>query len=161
MLELENKIYKPYFITFEGGENSGKTTQSKMLYEYLLSKGIKAIHTREPGGTPEAEKICDIVVNHNINQMTEFLLCMAARYEHLYNVIIPALNNNQWVICDRFMDSTLCYQGWDVDIDQWGFYDFIDIMPEITFLMNIKPEICILRIKNKDIKLFHIDILIV
>jgi dTMP kinase len=148
----------PKFITFEGGENSGKTTQSKMLYEYLLSKGIKAIHTREPGGTPEGEKIRDIIVNSEIRPLTELLLVTAARYEHLHNVIFPALASNHWVICDRYIDSTTCYQCWDMDIATEEFYKFFSyyfVMPNITFFMDLKPEICFSRAKiNNEVNKF-------
>ncbi|NRB10834.1 MAG: dTMP kinase [Rickettsiaceae bacterium] len=102
---------KAKFITFEGGEGSGKSTQSKMLYEYLLSKNIKAIHTREIGGTPTAEKIREIIIHNELLNKSELLLVMGARYEHINKVIIPALLNDTWVICDRFIDSTACYQS--------------------------------------------------
>ena len=155
MLELENKIYKPYFITFEGGENSGKTTQSKMLYEYLISRGIKAIHTREVGGTPEAEKIREILVNSELHPISELLLVMAARYEHVTKIITPALLDNIWVICDRFIDSTICYQSYEDKLDANKIYmlhDYLmgDIYPDLTFFMDVPPEIGLLRTANRE-----------
>ena len=106
-----SQVQKPFFITFEGGEGSGKTTQSHMLYEALLSKNYKVIHTREMGGTPEAEKIRNLMLHSDILPMSELFLVMAARYEHISKLISPSLNTGQIVVCDRFLDSTACYQG--------------------------------------------------
>ena len=126
---------KPKFITFEGGEGSGKSTQSKMLYEFLVSKRIKAINTREVGGTIEAEKIRHLLVYSELLPMSELLLVMAARYEHLSKVIVPALTDGFWVICDRFVDSTACYQSGESGLT-------IDL----TFFMDIPPEIGLERV---------------
>ncbi|MDA9163874.1 dTMP kinase, partial [Rickettsiaceae bacterium] len=114
---------RPKFITFEGGEGSGKSTQSKMLHQYLLSKNIKAIHTREVGGTVEAEKIRDLLVYSELLSMSELMLVMAARYEHINKVIIPALLEGSWVICDRFVDSTACYQSGDSGLSMDDIYE--------------------------------------
>lgn len=172
----EFDIFKqPLFITFEGGEGSGKSTQSKLLYEFLLSQNIDAIHTREVGGTEEAEKIRDLLVFSDVHPMTQLLLVMAARYEHINKVILPALNEGKWVICDRFVDSSACYQAGesgltidevyemhskimhisyendaenlahrDVDIN---IYDRNEqgIMPNLTFFMDIMPDIALKR----------------
>lgn len=150
---------KPKFITFEGGEGSGKSTQSKMLYEYLLKQGIKAIQTREVGGTPEAEKIRDVLVYSELMPVSELMLVMAARYEHINKVIIPALKAGTWVICDRFIDSTACYQsgkdsGLSVEMifklhkelmkdasDENSF----GLMPHLTFFMDVPPAIGLKR----------------
>lgn len=104
------------FITFEGGEGSGKSTQSKMLYDYLESKNVNVLLTREVGGTLEAEKIRDILLHSHLLPMTELMLVMAARFEHMSKIIIPALKQGIWVICDRFIDSTAAYQGINSDI---------------------------------------------
>ncbi len=164
---------RPQFITFEGGEGSGKSTQSKMLHEYLLSKSIKSIHTREVGGTVEAEKIRHLLVYSELLPMSELMLVMAARYEHINKVIIPGLLDGSWVICDRFVDSTACYQSGSsgltlddiyelheklmtvsydneaenishpqIDIHE---YDARGIMPDLTFFMDIPPEIGLKR----------------
>lgn len=100
----------PKFITFEGGEGSGKSTQSQKLYEYLSKNNIKVILTREIGGTDIAEKLRNIVLHEKMMSISELLIIMAARYDHIINVIIPALLDGSSVICDRFLDSTACYQ---------------------------------------------------
>jgi len=161
---------RPNFITFEGGEGSGKSTQSKKLHEYLLSKNIKSIHTREVGGTPEAEKIRDVLVYSELMPVSELLLVMAARYEHINKVIIPALNDGVWVICDRFIDSTVCYQsGKESGLTVEAIYrlhaelmksnysnqlqnhtntvSYKDkgIMPDLTFFMDVQPATGLVR----------------
>ena len=165
---------RPKLITFEGGEGSGKSTQSKMLHEYLLSKGIKAIHTREVGGTVEAEKIRHLLIYSELMSMSELLLVMAARYEHINKVIIPALLEGSWVICDRFVDSSACYQSGesgltlediyklhkklmtvncdneakDTAYPKVGIRKFVSqgIMPDLTFFMDIPPELGLKRV---------------
>ena len=105
---------KGFFITLEGCEGTGKSTQAKKIYNYIKNKNIKVILTREPGGCNEAELIRNILVQGEINKwdgISECFLHNAARRMHMKKVIIPALNNNQWVICDRFIDSTNAYQG--------------------------------------------------
>ena len=175
----KNRFDQPLFITFEGGEGSGKSTQSKMLYEYLLSKRIEVIHTREVGGTAEAEKIRNLLVLSNIYPMSQLMLVMAARYEHVNKVILPALNEGKWVICDRFVDSSACYQTdnsgltieevfelhaklihlsyendaenmahRDVDITQYDAKGR-GVMPDLTFFMDIEPEIARERALNR------------
>lgn len=137
------------FISFEGGEGCGKSTQCMMLRNYLLSQGVEVILTREPGGTPEAEKIRDILLHSELLPITELMLVMAARYEHLNKIIIPALNNNVWVICDRFVDSTAVYQG-----QYLGMVDkvyelhkelMLNKMPDITFMINTSVSIALSR----------------
>lgn len=149
---------KPKFITFEGGEGSGKSTQSKMLHEYLISKRIKAIHTREVGGTVEAEKIRHILVYSELYPMSELMLVMAARFEHINKVIIPALLKDIWVICDRFVDSTVCYQSKDSGLTMKEIYELhnqlmnvkgdnqVGIMPDLTFFLDVPPEIGLERV---------------
>ena len=141
-------INKPYFITFEGGEGSGKTTQSRMLYEYLLSQDQKVILTREIGGTLEAEKIRDLIFNSDLLPMSELLLVMAARYEHIHNVILPALAAGSSVICDRFIDSTACYQGQIIGLDSvYKLHKELmsNILPDITFFIDLPPQIAMPR----------------
>jgi dTMP kinase len=131
------------FITFEGGEGSGKTTQSKLLFEYLKSQNIKCIWTREIGGTEIAEKIRDIILHNEIHIMTELLLVMAARKEHIENVILPALLGGVTVVCDRFIDSTLCYQGQSLGIAKvLGLHKevFGDFFPDLTFFIDVPVE---------------------
>jgi len=132
------------FITFEGGEGSGKTTQSRMLYDYLTAKGIEAIWTREIGGTKSAERIREILLNEELLDTTELLLIMAARFEHVEHVIKPALQAGKVVICDRFIDSTMSYQEPDLafKLHQEIFGDF---MPDVTFFIDIEPEVALRR----------------
>ena len=101
------------FITFEGIEGSGKSFQSKKLYKKLKRKGLSVIHTREPGGSNSAEEIRKLILNGAKNKfhiLTDTLLYLAARNEHIRNKIQPALKKREIVICDRFTDSTLAYQ---------------------------------------------------
>ena len=102
------------FITLEGGEGAGKTTQAQRLVERLRAQGIEAIRTREPGGSPGAEAIRNLVVSGETeawSAMTETLLMYAARSDHLERTIRPALAAGRWVVCDRFADSSRVYQG--------------------------------------------------
>src|SRR5690242_6101488 len=97
------------FITLEGGEGTGKSTQAKLLQAALAAAGIDAVTTREPGGTPQAERIRDLLVQRDaghMEPMTEMLLLSAARHEHIVSKIRPALEKGQWVVSDRFIDST-------------------------------------------------------
>ena len=131
---------KGKFITFEGGEGSGKTTQSKLLVEYLLMQNIDAIWTREIGGSDIAEQIRTIILHNKMDSMTELLLVMAARYDHVNNVILPALKNGITVVCDRFIDSTLCYQGEVLGIQKVMDLHkeiFGDLMPDVTFFIDV------------------------
>jgi dTMP kinase len=103
------------FITFEGGEGSGKTNHSRRLAEWLKGRGLDAVLTREPGGTPGAEEIRKILVQGEAARwqpMTEALLHFAARRDHVTKVIKPALARGAWVVSDRFVDSTMAYQGY-------------------------------------------------
>lgn len=147
------------FITLEGGEGSGKSTQASRLKFWLadLFPGREIIVTREPGGTDQAEEIRDILVNGAADKLavqTEALLMIAARTEHVLKVLKPALMRGAIVICDRFSDSTLVYQGLahgqDVDllrsIHQFGF---ADLRPNITFVLDLPPEQGLLRAETR------------
>lgn len=102
------------FITFEGGEGTGKSTQCRRLADWLEGRGITVLATREPGGTPAAEAIRTLLLEgdaDHLDAMSEALLHFAARREHVRTVIAPALAAGTWVLCDRFSDSTMAYQG--------------------------------------------------
>ncbi len=149
------------FITFEGCEGSGKTTQCALLKNFFLSKGIDCILTKEPGGTELANKIRKIVLETDISDpTTEFLLLSAARREHIHKVIMPSLSSAH-VICDRFLDSSLVYQGYakglNID-DMIAFHDkYISVLrPDITFLLDIDPNKSIARISSRN-QLNHYD----
>ena len=145
---------KGQFITFEGGEGCGKSTQSVKLFEYLRKCGVKVIHTREIGGTKEAENIRELIFNNKLSPMSEILLVMAARYEHLRHLIVPALKTGTTVICDRYVDSTAVYQTinssitaqqvYNLHAQLMKFSDFQngeqEVMPNISFFLDLPPN---------------------
>ena len=144
------------FITFEGGEGTGKTTLIHRVYESLRSEH-DVVMTREPGGSFIAEIIRDVVLNpeyKGITARTEALLIAAARAQHLDDKILPALKRGQIVLCDRYLDSSLAYQAY---ARQLGF-DFVlainqyatEHMPDLTFYIDLEPEIGIKRITKRD-----------
>ena len=145
------------FITFEGGEGSGKSTQIKIL-KNKLSKKHKVIITREPGGTKEAELIRNLLVRGRSNKWsgtTEVLLNFTARKDHVDKIILPSLKKKIWVLCDRFSDSTLAYQGYGRNVSE----DLIkslnkslinNLKPKITFLFDIDPKIGLRRSKKRN-----------
>ena len=142
------------FITFEGGEGSGKTTQCKLLSNSLLKINEENMLTREPGGTVFSEKIRKILVNNNQLDLTvdsEILLIYAARHDHLKKVIIPSLRKKT-VICDRFIHSTFAYQSSSKNfLTKLKFIHknfAFNLMPDITIYLDIKPELGIERSLN-------------
>lgn len=150
-------MIKHKFITFEGIEGCGKSTQSKKLQQHLESLGIDSILTREPGGSEVGEKIRQILIEEQENQLSpksELLLNFAARIEHINHKIKPAIDQGKIVISDRFYDSTYAYQGYGLGldlnlIDQIKQYAIGDFAPDITFLIDIDPEQSFLRVKNR------------
>ena len=141
------------FITFEWGDGSGKSTQVNLLKDYLENLNFETIKTREPGGTPSAEILRDLLTTGEVEKwtpMSEALLMWASRYEHLIQVIEPALNSGKNVICDRFYDSTYAYQGvaHNLGIDKMEKLKKIiigDIEPDITFVLDIDPKVGLKR----------------
>ena len=155
------------FITFEGGEGSGKTTIASLVEQKLTQEGYKVILTREPGGVEIAEKIRDIIVdpkNIKIDRKTEALLYAASRRQHLVEKVIPALENDYIVICDRFIDSSLVYQGLarGIGIDEvyeMNLFATENILPKRTLFFDIKPEDGLKRVyANKDRELNRLDL---
>ena len=150
-------IGKGLFITFEGGEGSGKSTQISFLSKLLTEQNIEHIITREPGGTETGEQIRKILLQGNINKLdsySEFLCFAASRREHLKKIILPALSENKIVICDRFLDSSIVYQGMvgglDEDIILKVHDDFCyKKYPDLTLLLNVNAKIGLAR-KNKN-----------
>lgn len=136
------------FISFEGGEGSGKTTQINKLAEKLTAKKLKVITTREPGGTVEAEKIRELIVQRDGGEWTplaECLLLYAARVMHVEQIIRPALEKGKVVISDRFSDSTMAYQGYGrgLPLDKIKALDKLvlnDFKPDLTFILDIDAE---------------------
>ena len=149
---------KGYFITLEGGEGSGKTTASKYIIAELQKRGIDAIYSREPGGVDIAEQIRNVILNVNNTAMdvrTEALLYAASRRQHLVEVVIPALKAGKVVICDRFIDSSLAYQGYarGIGMDEvWEINRFAidDCMPDLTLYFNVTVETGLKRISTRD-----------
>lgn len=155
------------FITIEGPEGSGKTTVAKNVVEKLINEGYKVLYTREPGGVGIAEKIRDIILdvnNTNLDPRSEALLYAASRRQHLVEKVLPALNDGYIVICDRFVDSSLAYQGHARKIGIDEIYDIntfaIDThWPDITILLDIEPEIGLQRImKNRQDEVNRLDL---
>ncbi len=146
------------FITFEGIEGCGKSTQAKLLYEELLSRGKKVILTREPGGTPSAEEIREFILKEReefFPPFSELLLYIAARGFHVENLIRPALKEGIDVICDRFSDSTIAYQGYGRGIDPKFIRDIDSkatggLKPDITFLIDLPVKEALKRIGTRE-----------
>ena len=143
---IPNELGK--FITFEGGEGAGKSTQIKLLSKFLKTEGITTVLTREPGGSSGGEDIRRLLVTGAIDRwdpMAETLLHMAARRSHLVGLIEPALQEGKWVLCDRFADSTEAYQGYGQGLNL-GFISELrrnilgKIEPELTFLLDISVD---------------------
>lgn len=141
------------FITLEGGEGAGKSTQRAAIASALRQAGRKVLETREPGGSPGAEEIRKLFVRGDParwDRETEALLVFAARRDHLQRLILPALEQGQWVICDRFVDSTYAYQGYGRGVDMEclrSLYRFCadDLAPDLTLLFDLPPEAGLLR----------------
>ncbi len=153
------------FITFEGGEASGKTTVIKCLVEALKSANYDIVQTREPGGIDIAEQIREVILNVKNTKMTketEALLYAASRMQHLSEKVLPALNKGQIVICDRYLDSSLVYQGYarglGIDNVLKSNHFALDYMPNITFFMDVKPEVALKRLANRANEINRLDL---
>ena len=145
------------FITFEGGEGAGKSTQARRLATALRHGGHEVLETREPGGSPGAEEIRRLLTTGQPGRwspMAETLLHFAARCDHVARLIRPALAAGQWVVCDRFLDSTMAYQGYGQGIDR----DFIarlgaavlgDLKPALTLVLDLPVEQGLTRAKAR------------
>lgn len=135
---------KGKFITFEGSEGCGKSTQSRILYDYLKKKGCKTIYLREPGGVSVSEKIREILLDPKakISAVAETLLYMASRAQVVNDVIKPALLKGKIIVCDRFLDSTIAYQGYGLGIDinmikRLGVFSTQGIKPDLTIFLDL------------------------
>lgn len=144
------------FISFEGIDGSGKSTQVKLLAESLMKEGVNCLATREPGGTQFGEKIRSLLLDEDctINNWAQTFLFLADRAQHLEEIIRPALEKNYWIISDRFMESTLAYQGYAGSIDR----DFImraheiivgTTLPKITFILDCSLEVSRMRLSKR------------
>lgn len=143
-----NNEKKGAFITLEGGDGSGKSTQLKLLTEYLKNNGYDCVFTREPGGTKISEKIREIILDGNNTEETdeaEALLYAAARAQLVKEVIIPAVESGKIVVCDRFIDSSIAYQGYARGlgkefIENINSYALKNCMPTVTLFFDIPPR---------------------
>lgn len=139
---------KGIFITLEGGDGTGKSTQIRLLAEALAAAGVDAVTTREPGGTPQAERIRNLLLQRDsgtFDPLTEAMLMFSARREHLVNKIWPEMEAGKWVISDRFADSTRAFQGYGMGLDSVlieKLYTLVagDFQPDLTFIFDIDPE---------------------
>ncbi len=148
--------YKGIFITFEGTDGSGKTTQIQYLKNYLEREGIPVTVTREPGGTRIGERIRRILLdkgNRNMSDRTEILLYAAARAQHIEEFLKPALAAGNVVICDRFVDSSIAYQGYGrdmlVEVMAVNSPMLAELTPDITFLLRLQPKDAFKRIEGR------------
>lgn len=163
---------KGYWISFEGGEGSGKTTLIEMLRQELERRGHDVIVTREPGGVRIAEQIREIILrldNTAMDPITEALLFAASRRQHLVEKVLPALERGQVVLMDRYVDSSIAYQGYArelgmAQIRQLNEFAIQGALPDITFWIDLDPEIGLSRIADsgrvvnrldKETRLFH------
>ena len=145
------------FITFEGGEGGGKSTQAARMAGYLRGKGLEGVETREPGGTPQGEDLRDLLVQGDPDRwsaLSELLLLTAARVEHVNRLIEPALAEGKWVICDRFADSTLAYQGIAGElglelVEQLQRLAVGASSPDVTFLLDVRAEAGLQRAEKR------------
>jgi len=146
-----------YFITFEGGEGSGKSTHARLLGARLKAIGIESVITREPGGSPGAEIIRHILLSGLAKPLgadTEAILFAAARDDHMRTVIRPAIAAGKWVICDRFIDSTRVYQGAVGRVDPRLIRSLERItvgaaVPDLTFILDVPATVGLARAKNR------------
>lgn len=145
------------FITLEGGEGSGKTTQARRLCAYLTAQGLSVLRTREPGGTLLAERIRTLLLNHSketVAPETEALLILAARRQHVDHVIKPALAQGKTVVCDRFSDSTTAYQGYGRGLDLRTLRTINDwatgkLAPHLTLVFDVPVPVGLQRRRSQ------------
>ena len=146
------------FITLEGGEGAGKSTQCRLLSAALAENGHTVVATREPGGSPGAEEIRRLLVDGAVDRwdaMTETLLLLAARRDHVRHIIRPALERGDWVVCDRFSDSTLAYQGYGKGLDRAMLRDLSarvleEFAPDATLILDLSVDAGLARATQRD-----------
>lgn len=136
------------FVTLEGGDGAGKSTQIRYIESFFAKKGLVVVHTREPGGTAISEMLRDILLdssNLEMDDVTEMLIYAAARAQHVRELVVPALERGEIVICDRFVDSSIAYQAYGRQLGDMvatvNSYATGGLTPDITFWMDIDPEL--------------------
>jgi dTMP kinase len=139
------------FVTFEGIDGAGKSTQIAFVDDWLRSRGVDVLLTREPGGTPIGETLREMILHRPMQPRTETLLMFAARCEHVLTVIEPALAAGRWVLCDRFTDATYAYQSGgrglpEADVATLERWVHPGLQPDLTFLFDLEPEIAAARL---------------
>jgi len=146
--------YKPRFITLEGGEGAGKSTQARLLADALTDLGLPVLRTREPGGAPGAEELRALLLSGRFSWSApaETLLHFAARAEHVEKTIRPALAAGTWVVCDRFADSTMAYQGYGQGADRAmiaTLTSLIGLSPDLTIVLDVSDAIGRARLRGR------------
>jgi len=147
-----------YFIAFEGGEGAGKSTQEGLLAQSLIERGHAVVRTREPGGTAAGEQIRHVLLSpefEGLDPRAEALLFAASRGEHVARVIRPALEHGDVVICDRYIDSSIAYQGYGRDLGPSRVRDLSmwatgDLLPDLTVVLDVDPEVGLARFAQRD-----------
>lgn len=142
------------FITLEGGEGAGKTTQAQLLADALAARGLRVLRTREPGGAPGAEQLRALLLRGSIDWSApaETLLHFAARAEHVEKTIRPALASGAWVVCDRFADSTMAYQGYGQGADRTLITELtrlIGLQPDLTLVLDVSAAVATSRLLHR------------
>jgi dTMP kinase len=142
------------FITFEGGEGAGKSTQARLLVDALVDLGVPVLSTREPGGAPGAEVLRELLLSGSIawSLPAETLLHFAARAEHVARTIRPALEVGTWVVCDRFADSTVAYQGYGQGADRTmiaALTGLIGLVPDVTLVLDVSDAVGLERLRAR------------
>lgn len=147
------------FLTFEGQDGAGKSSHIQPLANALRAQGVDVVLTREPGGTPLAEKLRTMILHEDMDVMTEALLAFAARRDHIEHVIRPALASGKFVICDRFTDSTYAYQGYGRDfplsiieqMEDWVQKDSngVVLQPDLTLWFDVEPSVAAQRMSGR------------
>jgi dTMP kinase len=146
------------FITFEGGEGAGKSTQLARAAAWLRARGVEAVVTREPGGTPRAERLREMLLERAAEPMPpacELLLMFAARATHLENLVLPSVRRGAWVLCDRFTDATYAYQGGGrrlppAHIDALVQIVHAGVQPDLTILLDLPVEVGLARARRRN-----------
>ncbi len=138
------------FITLEGGEGAGKSTQARLLADALVQLGLPVLRTREPGGAPGAEFLRNLLLGDAVDwsASAEMLLHFAARAEHVEKTIGPALAAGMWVVCDRFFDSTMAYQGYGLGADRAAIATLtglLGIVPDVTLVLDVSDAVAVAR----------------